>query len=134
MMMTDDIGKLVLRVSVGVLILLHGIFKLQNGIGGIAGMLSGHGLPTFLAYGVYLGEVVGPVLVIVGLFTRIGALLMVGNMLVAFGLAHMQELFSLGQMGGWALELQGMFLFGSVAIALLGAGRYSAGGINGRFN
>jgi putative oxidoreductase len=133
-MMTDDIGKLVLRVSVGVLILLHGIFKLQNGIGGIAGMLSGHGLPAFLAYGVYLGEVVGPVLVTVGLFTRIGALLIVGNMLVAFGLAHMQELFSLGQMGGWALELQGMFLFGSVAIALLGAGRYSVGGINGRFN
>ncbi|MEK0363064.1 MULTISPECIES: DoxX family protein [unclassified Pseudomonas] len=132
--MTEDIGKLVLRVSVGVLILLHGISKLQNGIGGIEGMLESHGLPTLLAYGVYLGEVVGPVLVIIGLFTRVGAVLMVGNMAVAFTLAHMQELFSLGQMGGWALELQGMFLFGSIAIALLGAGRYSAGGINGRFN
>ncbi|MBA1279386.1 MULTISPECIES: DoxX family protein [Pseudomonadaceae] len=132
--MTEDIGKLVLRVSVGVLILLHGISKLQNGIGGIEGMLESHGLPTLLAYGVYLGEVVGPVLVIIGLFTRVGAVLMVGNMAVAFTLAHMQELFSLGQMGGWALELQGMFLFGSIAIALLGAGRYSAGGNNGRFN
>ncbi|AHL75802.1 GntR family transcriptional regulator [Stutzerimonas stutzeri] len=132
--MTDDIGKLLLRVSVGVLILLHGIAKLQSGIDGVAGMLSGHGLPTFLAYGVYLGEVVGPILVIIGLFTRIGALFMVGNMLFAFALAHMGDLFSLGQMGGWALELQGMFLFGSIAIALLGAGRYSVGGINGRFN
>lgn len=132
--MTDDIGKLVLRVSVGVLILLHGIFKLQNGVDGIAGMLGGYGLPAFLAYGVYLGEVVGPVLVIIGVFTRIGALLIAGNMLVAVGLAHMQELFSLGQMGGWALELQGMFLFGSIAIALLGAGRHSVGGIHGRFN
>ena len=132
--MTEDIGKLVLRVSVGVLILLHGISKLQNGIGGIEGMLESHGLPTLLAYGVYLGEVVGPVLVIIGLFTRVGAVLMVGNMAVAFTLVHMQELFSLGQMGGWALELQGMFLFGSIAIALLGAGRYSAGGNNGRFN
>ncbi|WP_181298470.1 DoxX family protein [Pseudomonas sp. Q2-TVG4-2] len=132
--MTDDIGKLVLRVSVALLILLHGIAKLQNGIDGIAGMLGGYGLPAFIAYGVYLGEVVGPVLVIIGLFTRIGALLMVGNMLFAFGLAHLQELFSLGQSGGWALELQGMFLFGSISIALLGAGRYSVGGINGRFN
>lgn len=132
--MTDDIGKLILRVSVGVLILLHGIAKLQSGVGGIAGMLSGHGLPAFLAYGAYLGEVVGPVLVIIGLFTRVGALLMVGNMLVAFALAHMGDLFSLGQMGGWALELQGMFLFGSIAVALLGAGRYSIGGINGRLN
>ncbi|HCJ30568.1 MAG TPA: GntR family transcriptional regulator, partial [Pseudomonas sp.] len=31
--MTDDIGKLILRVSVGVLILLHGIAKLQSGVG-----------------------------------------------------------------------------------------------------
>jgi len=132
--MTDDIGKLVLRVSVGVLILLHGIAKLQGGVGGIAGMLSSHGLPSFLAYGAYLGEVLGPVLVIIGLFTRVGAVLMVGNMLFAFALAHMDELFSIGQMGGWALELQGMFLFGSIAIALLGAGRYSVGGNLGRFN
>ena len=131
---TDDIGKLVLRVSAGALILLHGISKLQNGIDGIIGMLGSLGLPPFLAYGVYFGEVVGPLLVIIGLFTRIGALLMVGNMLAAFGLAHTQELFSLGQMGGWALELQGMFLFGSIAILLLGAGRFSAGGLNGKFN
>jgi len=132
--MTDDMGKLVLRLSVGVLMLLHGIFKLQNGVGGIAGMLGSQGLPGFLAYGVYLGEVVGPVLVIIGLYTRIGAFLIIGNMLVALALAHSQELFSLGSMGGWALELQGMFLFGAVAIALLGAGKFSVGGVSGRYN
>jgi len=114
--------------------LLHGIFKLQNGVGGIAGMLGSQGLPGFLAYGVYLGEVVGPVLVIIGLYTRVGAVLIIGNMLVALALAHSQELFSLGSMGGWALELQGMFLFGAVAIALLGAGKYSVGGVSGRYN
>lgn len=134
MPMNDDLGKLVLRVSVGLLMLLHGIAKVQGGVGGISGMLAGHGLPGFLAYGVYLGEVVGPVLVIIGLFTRVGAMLMVGNMLVAVALAHMDELFSMGQMGGWALETQGLFLFGSVAIALLGAGRLSVGGVHGRYN
>jgi len=132
--MTDDMGKLVLRLSVGVLMLLHGIFKLQNGVGGIAGMLGSQGLPGFLAYGVYLGEAVGPVLVIIGLYTRVGAVLIIGNMLVALALAHSQELFSLGSMGGWALELQGMFLFGAVAIALLGAGKFSVGGVSGRYN
>ena len=132
--MTDDMGKLVLRLSVGVLMLLHGIFKLQNGVGGIAGMLGSQGLPGFLAYGVYLGEVVGPVLVIIGLYTRVGAVLIIGNMLVALALAHSQELLSLGSMGGWALELQGMFLFGAVAIALLGAGKFSVGGVSGRYN
>lgn len=134
MPMSDDVGKLILRVSVALLMLLHGIAKLQGGVGGIAGMLAGYGLPGFLAYGVYLGEVVGPILVIIGLFTRIGALLMVGNMLVAIALAHMSELFTIGQMGGWALETQGLFLFGSVAIALLGAGRLSIGGVHGRYN
>lgn len=132
--MTDAMGKLVLRLSVGVLMLLHGIFKLQNGVGGIAGKLGSQGLPGFLAYGVYLGEVVGPVLVIIGLYTRVGAVLIIGNMLVALALAHSQELFSLGSMGGWALELQGMFLFGAVAIALLGAGKFSVGGVSGRYN
>ncbi|WP_312930486.1 DoxX family protein [Stutzerimonas nitrititolerans] len=132
--MTDDMGKLVLRLSVGVLMLLHGIFKLQNGVGGIAGMLGSQGLPGFLAYGVYLGEVVGPVLVIIGLYTRVGAVLIIGNMLIALALAHGQELFSLGSMGGWVLELQGMFLFGAVAIALLGAGKFSVGGVSGRYN
>ena len=132
--MTDDLGKLVLRVSVGVLILMHGIFKLQNGVGGIVGMLGNHGLPGILAYGVYLGEVIGPVLVILGVFTRIGALLIAVNMLVAVALAHMPELFSLGQMGGWALELQGMFLFAAISVGLLGAGRFSVGGARGRYN
>lgn len=132
--MTDDMGKLVLRLTVGMLMLLHGIFKLQNGVGGVVGMLGSQGLPGFLAYGVYVGEVLGPVLVIIGLYTRIGAVLIIGNMLVALALAHSQELFSLGSMGGWALELQGMFLFGAVAIALLGAGKLSVGGLSGRYN
>ncbi|OWG38110.1 GntR family transcriptional regulator [Stutzerimonas stutzeri] len=132
--MTDDAGKLVLRLAVGVLMLLHGIHKLLHGVDGIAGMLGGMGLPTFLAYGVYLGEVVGPVLVIIGLYTRLGALLMLGNLVVALALAHRDELWSLGSMGGWAIELQGLFLFGALAIMLLGAGRYSVGGINGRYN
>lgn len=132
--MTDDAGKLVLRLAVGVLILLHGIHKLLHGVDGIAGMLAGHGLSSVLAYGVYLGEVVGPLLVILGLYTRLGALLMLGNMLVALALAHRAELASLGPMGGWAIELQALFLFGSLAILLLGAGRFSLGGANARFN
>lgn len=132
--MTDDAGKLVLRLAVGALMLLHGIHKLLHGVDGIAGMLGGMGLPTVLAYGVYLGEVVGPLLVILGLYTRLGALLMLGNMLVALALAHRAELFSLGSMGGWAIETQGLFLFGALAVLLLGAGRFSIGGSNGRYN
>ncbi|MCR5868321.1 MULTISPECIES: DoxX family protein [Aquincola] len=130
----DDGGKLLLRVAVGVLMLLHGLFKLGNGIGGITGMVQGAGLPPVLAYGVYVGEVLAPVLMIIGLWTRPAALVVAINMVVAIALAHGKQLFSLTQQGGWALELQGLYLFGALAVALLGAGRYSVGGLHGRFN
>ncbi|WP_038216409.1 DoxX family protein [Xenophilus azovorans] len=128
---SDDLGKLILRVALGVLILLHGIAKLSKGVDGIGGMLSSHGLPAILAYLVYVGEVVAPVLLIVGLFTRPAAWVVAANMLVAIWLVHMKDLGALNNQGGWALELQGMFLFSAIAVAFLGGGRL---GIGGRFN
>lgn len=132
-MACDSLGKLVLRLTVGVLLLMHGIAKLSSGVDGIAGMLAANGLPGFIAYGAYLGEVVAPALLIVGIFTRPAALVIVVNMLFAVGLAHMGHLTELTQTGGWRLELQAFFLFGALAVALLGAGRYAIGGQN-RYN
>ncbi|MEF7614154.1 DoxX family protein [Aquincola sp. MAHUQ-54] len=131
---SDDIGKLVLRLAVGVLMLLHGIFKIGSGVGGIAGMLQGAGLPAFLAYGVYVGEVLAPLLLIIGAWTRLAAVVIAVNMVVAIALAHASQLMSLTPQGGWALELQGLYLFGAIAIALLGAGGLSVAGANGRCN
>lgn len=123
--MTDDLGKLIMRLALGVLVLLHGIAKITGGIGGISGMVASAGMPEFLAYGVYLGEVVGPVLLIIGLYARIGALLIAVNMLFAIGLAHLHQLSLLSDTGGWQLELQGMFLFTAIALFLTGPGRLS---------
>ncbi len=120
----DDAGKLVLRLSIGILMLFHGLYKLANGIGGIEGMVTGAGLPAFFAYGVYVGELIAPILLIIGLFTRPAALIIAINMLVAILLAHMSHLGQFTNTGGWRLELQGLFLFGSIAIALMGGGRY----------
>lgn len=131
---TDDLGKLILRLALGILILLHGLAKLDGGVGWISGMLDARGLPGFIAYGVYIGEVVAPVLLILGLWTRVGGLIVALNMLFAFGLVHVNELFAIGKSGGWSLELQGMYLFGGIAVMLLGAGAYSLGGRNGRWN
>ncbi|MEW6022180.1 MAG: DoxX family protein [Pseudomonadota bacterium] len=131
---TDDAGKLLLRAVLAILLLFHGVSKLSDGIGFITGMLQGLGLPAFLGYGVYIGEVVAPLLVLVGLYTRPAALVVAINMVVALLLAHTGQFFTLSDTGGWALELQGMYLGGALAVALLGAGRYSLGGINGRFN
>jgi putative oxidoreductase len=123
--MREDTGKLILRLTVGVLMLLHGVAKLSGGVGGIGGMLQSAGLPAALAYGAYIGEVLAPLLVIIGFYARIGALIMVVNMLFAIGLAHMKDIFLLTKTGGWAIELQAFFLFTALAVALIGPGRYA---------
>lgn len=120
-----DLGKLVLRLTLGILILLHGIAKLQGGVAGIVGMVEAAGLPGFLGYGVLIGEVLAPLLVLIGAYARIGGVLIALNMLVAIALVHLGELGQLNEQGGWALELQGMFLAAAIAIALLGPGSYS---------
>lgn len=125
----QDLGKLVLRIALGVMVLLHGIAKLKGGIGSIEGMVRAQGLPGELGYAVLIGEVLAPLMLIAGFHARIGAALVAINMLVAVYLVHMGELGQFNAQGGWALELQGMFLATAVAIALLGPGRYS---INGR--
>lgn len=125
--MADDTGKLILRLTLGILLLLHGIAKLRYGVSGIAGMLTSHGLPGFLIYGVFVGEIIAPLLVIFGLYARIGALLITFNMVVAIALAHTSQLRDISESGGWALELQGFFLFTAIAVALIGPGKF---GIN----
>lgn len=130
----EDTGKLLLRITLGVLLLLHGIGKLSGGVDQIAGEIAKVGLPGALAYLAYVGEVIAPVLLIVGAWTRVAALVVAVNMLVAVALVHLGDLGTLSPGGGWALELQAFYLAVALAIALLGAGRYSAGGIDGRCN
>ena len=125
----SDLGKLILRIVLGVLVLLHGIAKLKGGVGPIEGMVTAHSWPAYLAYGALIGEVLGPLLLLVGFYARIGAVLIAINMLFAFALVHMGQLAQLNAQGGWALELQGMFLGTAIALALLGPGHYS---VNGR--
>ena len=126
--MQADLGKLVLRLALGVLVLLHGVAKLRGGLDPIEGMVTAQGLPGVLAYGALLGEVLGPLLLIAGFYGRIGAALIAINMLFAVALAHVGQLGQLNEQGGWALELQGMFLFSAIALVLLGPGRYSVNG------
>ena len=129
-----DVAKLVLRLTVGLLILLHGISKIQGGPGFILDIVEKAGLPDPFGYLVYVGEVLAPILVIVGIWTRVAAVVIAINMIVAVLLVHTGQLLQLAPEGGWALELQGLYLAVPIAIALLGAGRYSVGGVDGRWN
>jgi putative oxidoreductase len=121
----SDLGRLLLRITLGVCILFHGIAKLQGGVDGIAQGLTAMGLPGFIAYGVYLGEIVGPLLLILGWFSRLGAGLIAVNMVFAIAIAHRADVFKISEQGGWAIELQAIYLTAAIALALLGPGRFS---------
>lgn len=123
--LNEDIGKLILRFSIAGLMLFHGFSKLFNGIDGIKFLVTKAGLPEVIAYGVYFGEIVFPILIILGLFTRISSLFFALTMVFAIFLAHSNELFSLGKTGGLAIESALIFLLGAVSIMFIGAGKYS---------
>lgn len=132
--MFDNLGRLILRLTVGGLMLTHGIPKLFSGVEGIAEMLAAHNLPGFIAYGVYVGEVIAPLLIIVGYYTRPAAAVLAFNMIVAVGLAHRQDIFRLTDHYAWALELHAFYFFGAVAVALFGAGAWSLSGGAGKWD
>jgi putative oxidoreductase len=129
-----DLALLILRLVLGILILLHGISKLPTPPAFIYDMLAKANLPPVLAYGAYLGEIVAPILLIVGIWTRLAAIVVAINMVFAVLMAHTGQLLSLDAQGGYALELQAMYLFTAIALALTGAGRFSIGGRYGPLN
>ncbi len=132
--MTDDLGKLLLRCLVGGLMLLHGIHKIFAGPAEIVHIVSAHGLPAFVAYGVYLGEVVGPVLLILGVLSRVGGALVFLDMVIGVWLTRGAAVWALNGHGGWVIELEAFYGLGGLAVMLLGAGRLSFGGRRGPLN
>ena len=129
-----DLGKLILRVSVATLILLHGIAKMRHGLGDVADAMERLHLPIAVGNLIYIGEVLAPLMMIVGFWTRPAAAVLTATMLVALVAGHPRDLFTMTDHGGLLLEVQWMFFLAAAASALLGAGRYSLGGREGRWN
>jgi putative oxidoreductase len=130
----DDWGKLLLRIAVAGLLIFHGVAKLRNGVGWMAGPLGSLGLPAFVAYGAYVGEVIAPIFVILGKWARIAGLIIAFNMLSAIFIALRDKMFTLNMGGGWAIELELLFLLGGITIFLLGSGKYSLSKGSGRWD
>ncbi len=120
-----DFAKLLLRLVFGILMLFHGSFKLVHGVDWIKPMLSAHGLPGFVAYGAYIGEIIAPVLIILGVWTRVAGLVYAINLVFAVALVVGGNFFKTTEVGAWALETEALYFFGGIIIMLLGAGKYS---------
>lgn len=121
-----DIGQLILRLALGIIVLPHGWQKLKNPAG-LTGVLQHLRLPaaTLFAWLVALLETVGAVLLIVGLATRLMALGFVVDMLVAIVAVRIgmgkARFTSTPDAQGWEFE----FALLAIALALVftGAGR-----------
>ncbi len=124
---SDALGKLILRLSLGGLLLMHGIDKILHpqAIAFISQQLANAHLPGFLVYGVYAGEVAAPLMLIFGVFSRLAGVLVVINMAFALFLVHRAQFLLLGPHGGWQLELQWFYLACGLVVALIGGGRYA---------
>ena len=123
--MSENVGKLLLRVMLGGLLLFHGIDKIIHGIDPVKRLLVMHHLPEFLAYGVYVGELLAPLFVMIGWKSRIWAGVIAVNMLAAIYLTESKALLKLGAHGGWAPELPVLYLGMAIAVMLLGSGKYA---------
>jgi len=119
-----DLAKLLLRISLGVLILFHGIHKVIYGISGVEAMLRSSGFPEFLAYGVYIGELIAPIFIILGLYGRIGAAVLGLNMFMAILLAYGFSI-TTSKYGGLSFETPLLYLIMSILVILLGSGKYA---------
>jgi len=113
----------VLRVVLGIIFIAHGKAKLDGGIDGTAGFFGSLNIPMpeFMAWVITILEIGGGILLIIGLATRIMALLfaleMIGtNLLVKVDMGLIAQ-------GGAGAELDLAMLAGSLAILFLGPGK-----------
>lgn len=132
---SDDIGKMILRFTVGGIMLFHGVWKLAHGIGWLPPVLQMHGLPGFLAYGVFVAEVIAPLMLFAGWLTRLAALSIVIDMIMALLLVLHNQVFTVKPGGGgWAIEIEAFFLLGALVLFFTGAGKYSVSGGKGQWD
>ena len=121
-----DLGLLITRIGVGLLMIPHGIAKISKGVEGISTELAEHGIPGFIAYGVFIGEIIAPLLILIGYRTRLAAAIFLINMLVIVFIFHPEDITQFSKHGGWKLELAGLFLLGSLSLLFTGGGKYAA--------
>ena len=121
----QHIGLLILRVSIAFTMLVYGISKLTFGIDYIKDLVSQYGLPTFISYGVFIGEILAPILIIIGFRTKLAGLVFAVNCFVAILMDRLPDVLSLNEHGGWAIGLIFIYMMFGIALFFTGAGMYA---------
>ncbi|MBW2936761.1 DoxX family protein [Aureisphaera sp. CAU 1614] len=121
----QHIGLFLLRASIAFTMLLYGINKLIFGIEYIKDLLDQYGLPTFLSYGVFIGEIIAPILIIIGLRAKLAGLFFGIFCFIAILLDRIPDVLSLNENGGWSIGLIFIYMIFGLSIFFIGAGKYA---------
>jgi len=119
----NDLGVLVMRVTLAILILFHGWYKVVNGIDMPMARMESWGIPGFLMYFAYISEVLAPLLIIAGLFCRLSTLAIFVTMLVVLYI-DIKTGIGFDIHGAPTNETQLFYLLVSAALFFTGPGRY----------
>lgn len=116
----DDKALRILSIGLGILLLFHGVDKVMNGTGVIEKLLQGVNVPysQYVAYGVYVGEVIAPLLLIFGKYIRVSGALIAFNMAVAIFLVHQKDITTIEKYGAWSIEVPMLYLIAGLTLAL----------------
>ena len=117
----QPLGLLVLRLTLGAIMIAHGWQKIASHLHNIMGVLGHLGIPGWMAYLVVAAEFGGGILIVVGFLTRFAAFAILIDMLVAIVKVHLHN--GLTGQGGFEFPLA----CAAIAFALIffGAGPIS---------
>ncbi|MXV37096.1 DoxX family membrane protein [Flavobacteriaceae bacterium Ap0902] len=121
-------GLLLLRVTIGGLMLFHGIRKIEKPektINHIKDVLEKKNLPPALANGAYVGEILSPMMVMIGYRTRLFAPIIAFDMLMTFYTVNYKKINQRKDNGAWSVEVPVFFLIGSTILVFTGGGAYA---------
>ena len=122
--LNPDLGILFLRMATGGLMVFHGIGKLMQGHDFVKAALAEKGLPSFLWIGAPVGEILAPILLILGVFSRLSGLMIAAVMVFALYVGHGMQAFTVTETGGLDGELAFLYMFSGIAIYFMGGGKY----------
>ncbi len=114
-----------IRIMLGIVFVAHGGQKVLglfggSGLQGFVSWAGTLGIPTYLAYAAAFAEFIGGILLLLGIYAELGALLALGVMVGAVYFVHLPHGFFI-QNGGYEYVLS--LIVSSLAILIGGSGR-----------
>jgi len=101
MLTNRGLGSLIIRIALGLIFFIHGMNKFQRGLDNTAEFFESLGIPGFMGYVVAVVELVGGVLLILGLGTRLIGAVFTLIMIVATFTVTLEKGFA----GGYEFEV-----------------------------